>query len=120
MPRKHLPKQYSVDGSHDLQRDSVTVNMTNAHVVISDHEKSHVQNKIFEELSQLKPAELVEEGRLADLKVLVRDVGLNLTGRLEDGATLLHLAVEKNQLETAEYLMDKGVDVNAVNNKGKC
>ena len=109
-----------MDGNHDLHRDSVTVNMTNAHVVIHDHEKSHVQNKIFEELSQLKPAELVEEGRLADLKVLVRDVGLNLTGRLEDGATLLHLAVEKNHLETAEYLMDKGVDVNAVNNRGKC
>ena len=124
MPRKQLSKQKSFEfqmdspGSGRRTRDSVVVNLNTARVVIGEHEKPNLQNNLFEELSQLNPVDVVVDGKLKDLKMLVDEFNLNLHGRLADGATLLHLAVEKNQLETAEYLMDRGIDVNAVNCKG--
>lgn len=49
---------------------------------------------------------------------LLKQKGLNLAAAQQDGNTLYHVAVAKNDVELLKKLSGAGIDVNAVNNEG--
>src|SRR5579862_8246900 len=57
-------------------------------------------------------------GHLEGVKAAVSNDRSVLTAREWDNATLLHVAVGQNQREMAAYLLDEGVDVNAITKDG--
>ena len=57
-----------------------------------------------------------EEGAIAPLKAVLKKFPKLLETADNKGTTLLGIAVKKEQLEVAEYLLSLGADIDAVNN----
>ena len=79
---------------------------------------SAVSNAIFEDMADYTLKQLVEEGKLDYIRLIVEKFGFDIKVTDKSGATLLHNAVQHNQLAVAEFLMDQNIDINACDNDG--
>ncbi len=64
------------------------------------------------------PHTLSADGNLEDLKSFTEVFGATIKERNESGETLLHAATRTNQIAVMQYLIDSGIDLNAVDNDG--
>jgi len=78
-----------------------------------------LQNRLSEAYSNVQEVDLqkrmlcaaVEEGRLAEVKRLVLEVGMDPSTELTRGSTLLHLACYHGQFNVAKFLALSGADI---------
>jgi ankyrin repeat protein len=61
----------------------------------------------------------VPDGWLAAIRYLVEEHGADVNERDHDGSTPLHNAASRGDNEVIHYLVEKGVDVQAINRKGQ-
>jgi len=64
------------------------------------------------------PIVLIKRGELAELMVQIDGLQLSLKFQDEKGYTLLHYAVEFNQISIVQYLLSSAVDINQVDAEG--
>lgn len=99
----------------------VILNMLPLRVQLADLDRrkvSAVSNALFEDMADYTVKQLVEEGKLDYIRLIVEEIGFDIKVTDETGATLLHSAVQHNQLAVAEYLIDQNIDINACDNDG--
>ena len=114
---KRLKRQAEISES-----SVVTLNMLPLRVQMADLDQgkvSAVSNAIFEDMADYTLKQLVEEGKLDYIRLIVEEIRFDIKVTDESGATLLHNAVQHNQLAVAEFLMDlQNIDINACDNDG--
>ena len=64
------------------------------------------------------PHDLAREGELSQLKALIQAWRISIKLKDFAGATLLHAAASKDQVEVMEYLIECGIPLNATDSKG--
>ena len=110
---KRLKRQAEIS-----QNSVVTLNMLPLRIQIADSDQRKVSNAIFEDMADYTLKQLVEEGKLDYIRLIVEEIRFDIKVTDESGATLLHNAVQHNQLAVAEFLMDQNIDINACDNEG--
>ena len=113
---KRLKRQAEIS-----EKSVVFLNMLPLRVQMADLDRrkvSAVSNAIFEDMADYTLKQLVEEGKLDYIRLIVEEIRFDIKVTDESGATLLHNAVQHNQLAVAEFLMDQNIDINACDNDG--
>ena len=64
------------------------------------------------------PQQLAASGNLEDLKALIEVYKVTMKERCENYATLLHHAASNNQVAVMQYLIESGIDLNAIDKNG--
>lgn len=74
--------------------------------------------QLAKEFSNQSPNELAYNGELSVLQTFIEAHGVSLKVRSQRGLTLLHSAASNNQIDTMVYLIDSGIEIDAVDNVG--
>lgn len=106
---------------HEVSNEIPTATNARRKKKRSRGEKKQISLEMFKNFSseEMKPPhELAAEGDLEELKALIETFSLTLKECSEDGSTLLHSATQSNQVVVMQYLIESGIQLDAVDNDG--